>query len=94
MARPLQQCTQIGSFPTAPKGEETKGLRHKGLDVSYFMRRCVGVFGKGTRTDPHGPRGSLACLISPKMLLLLLQWWTATKKQNFVAGLSFLDEMM
>ena len=51
-----QQCTQIGLFATTPKGEEELGLRHKMMDSSFFMRRCVAAFGKGTRTDPRGIR--------------------------------------
>jgi hypothetical protein len=54
------QCTQLGTFATAPKGGGGLGIRHKGLDASFFMRRCVASFGKGTRTDPHGPRATFA----------------------------------
>ena len=50
------QCTQLGLFATTPRSEEDLGIRHKAIDAPFFMRRCVTAFGKGTRTDPHGPR--------------------------------------
>jgi len=52
------QCTQLGLFATTPKSEEPLGLRGRSIDASFFMRRCVSAFGRGTKTDPHRPRAS------------------------------------
>jgi hypothetical protein len=64
------QCTQLGTFPTAPRGEEDLGIRHKGIDASFFMRRCVAAFGKGTRTDPHGARATFKGSGENKLLVV------------------------
>ena len=63
-------CTQLGLFATTPRSEEDLGIRHKGLDAPFFMRRCVAAFGKGTRADPHGPRKTFKGSGSKRLLIV------------------------